>query len=52
MKIIEWFKSWATKPKRSNPVPRHPDLHPIDIRKISDELRLRQEAARLGAGGI
>lgn len=52
MKIIEWFKNWATKSNRSNPIPRHPDLHPIDIGKISEELRLRQEAARLGTGGI
>lgn len=32
--------------------PRHPDLHPIEVAKLAQELLLKEEARRLGAGGI
>ena len=52
MGVFAWFKEWATKSNRSVPTPRHPDLHPIDVSKLAQELRLKEEAKRLGAGGI
>lgn len=52
MGLFDWFKNWATTSNRSIPAPRHPDLHPINVPKLAQELRLREEAKRLGAGGI
>lgn len=52
MRILQWFKEWATKSKRSTEMPRHPDLHPINVSKITQELNLLEDAKRLGQGGI
>ena len=46
------LKRWATTPSRTSPRPRHPDLHPIDVNKLAQELKLKEEAVRLGAAGI
>jgi hypothetical protein len=48
-KIWCWLSSPA--PKKSHKK-WHPDLNPIDIKKISSELNLRSEAHRLGSAGV
>jgi len=52
MGVFDWFREWATRSNRSVATPRHPDLHPIDVAKLAQELRLKDEAKRLGSGGI
>src|SRR5690606_22433196 len=52
MGFFSWFKEWATKSNRRTVAPRNPDLHPIDVKKLALELQLRDEAKRLGEGGI
>lgn len=52
MGFFSWFKEWATRSNRRAVAPRNPDLHPIDVKKLALELQLRDEAKRLGAGGI
>lgn len=52
MGFFTWLRQWATASNRATPSPRHPDLHPINVAKLQDELRLKEEAKRLGAGGI
>lgn len=52
MGVFDWFRQWATSSNRSVATPRHPDLHPIDVAKLAQELRLKDEAKRLAAGGI
>jgi hypothetical protein len=52
MRIFNWFKDWATKSKRSMEMPRHPDLHPINVSSLNQKLGLREAAKRLGEGGI
>lgn len=47
-KLWEWIRS---RPNRSSKK-WHPDLNPIDIKKISTGLNLKDEAKRLGAAGI
>lgn len=52
MRLLERLKHWATASTRSVPAPRHPDLHPINVPKLANELKLKEQAQRLGAGGI
>lgn len=52
MGFFSWFKEWATRSNRRTVAPRNPDFHPIDVKKLALELRLRDEAKRLGEGGI
>lgn len=52
MRFLERLKHWATASTRSVPTPRHPDLHPINVPKLANELKLKEQAQRLGAGGI
>ena len=52
MGILQWFKDWLTTSTRAVPAPRHPDLHPIDVAKLAEELRVKEQAQRLGTSGI
>lgn len=52
MWLFDRLKSWATSSKQSVPAPRHPDLHRINVIKLSEEPKLKEQARRLGAGGI
>lgn len=52
MWLFERLKRWATSSNKSAPIPRHPDLHRINVAKLSEELKLKEQARRLGAGGV
>ena len=52
MWLFDRFKRWATSSNQSASAPRHPDLHRINVTKLSEELKLKEQARRLGAGGI
>lgn len=53
MWLIDLLKRWATSPsKRPTSAPRHPDLHRINVAKMSTELKLKEQAQRLGNVGI
>lgn len=47
-KLWDWIKSTPRKEHKK----WHPDLNPIDIKKISAALNLKAEAHRLGAAGV
>jgi hypothetical protein len=52
MWLFNRLKRWATSSNQSGPAPRHPDLHRINVAKLSEELKLKEQARRLGAGGL
>ncbi|MGE8444579.1 MAG: hypothetical protein ACN6O1_00035 [Comamonas sp.] len=52
MWFFERLKRWATSSNQSAPAPRHPDLHRINVAKLSEELKLKEQAQRLGNGGV
>ena len=52
MWLIDHLKRWATSSTRSTPLPRHPDLHRIDIAELSASLKLKEQARRLGSNSI
>lgn len=52
MWLLKLIKSWATSSNRTTLAPRHPDLHRIDVKKISEELKLKEQALRLGEAGV
>lgn len=46
--IVNWLTSSSARPTRKD----GPDLHPIDVAKLTKELHLIEEARRLGEAGI
>ena len=52
MRLFERLKLWARSSSRAVPAPRHPDLDRIDVSKLSESLKLKEQAKRLGSSGI
>lgn len=50
--LWEKLKKWLFRSPRPTYAPRHPTLNPIDIEQLAAELRLKEEAQRLGAQGV
>ena len=51
--LIEWIKNWLLAPRKDQPESiLYSELEHIDPNKIAKKFLLREEAARLGAGGI
>jgi hypothetical protein len=46
------FLAWMFKPATISPDKGHPDLYPIDAERLVAELRLREDARRLGEAGL
>lgn len=47
-KLVGWFTSGSTSAQKK----AHPDLRPIDVQKLSQELDLQAHAKRLGEAGV
>lgn len=52
MTLLSKFWKWLTTATRRSPKKGHPDLYPIDVDKLAEELSLAEEAKRLGEGGL
>ena len=52
MGLLAKFWNWLTTAAKGRPRKGHPDLYPIDVDKLADELNLREEAKRLGGVGL
>lgn len=52
MKLLERIWIWLTTATARKPKKGHPDLYPINIDAITHELRLVEEAKRLGEAGL
>jgi hypothetical protein len=52
MGLAERFWNWLRTSTRSAPKKGHPDLYPIDVAKLTKELRLAEEGERLGKAGL
>lgn len=52
MGLLERFWYWLTSPGTNRHRKGHPDLHPIDVDKLAKELRLAEEAKRLGEASL
>lgn len=52
MGLLAKFWNWLTTSAKGRPRKGHPDLYPIDVDKLADELNLREEAKRLGTVGL
>jgi len=50
--MLQKFWKWLTATARRELRKAHPDLHPIDVDKLAEELGLAREAARLGLAGL
>jgi hypothetical protein len=50
--MLQRLWNWLTSSGSRKPRKAHPDLYPIDVDRIAKELRLIEEAKRLGAGGL
>jgi hypothetical protein len=52
MEVMKRFWSWLTSKNSRRPPKGHPDLYPIDIKRIETELQIAEEARRLGAASL
>ena len=52
MKMITRIWEWLTKSNRKTSSKGHPDLNPYDVAGLVKELKLREEARRLGVAGV
>lgn len=52
MGLVKKIWSWLTASPTRRPTKGHPDLSPIDVDKLAQELRLHEEARRLGEAGL
>jgi len=50
--ILQWLKEWFIAPKKPREGLGHPDLHPIDIEKLTQTLDLLGQAKELGQKGL
>lgn len=50
--MLKKFWKWLTATAKREPRKAHPDLRPIDVDKLAEELGLAREAARLGRAGL
>jgi len=52
MGLIERFWTWLTTSSSGRSKKGHPDLYPLDVPKLTRELKLIEEAKRLGQAGL
>lgn len=52
MGLLEKLWNWLTSSNPRKPRKAHPDLYPIDVERIAKDLRLVEEAKRLGDAGL
>ena len=52
MGLLKRIEKWLTAASSSHPSKGHPDLYPINVTKLTNELNLLSEAKRLGEAGI
>jgi hypothetical protein len=52
MGLAERFWNWLTASTSGAPRKGHPDLYPLDVPKLTKELRLVEEGKRLGEAGL
>lgn len=51
MRLIRKLWDWLTSPSSSAHKKGHPDLYPLDVEKLAQELNIVEEAKRLGEAG-
>lgn len=52
MGLLRRLWNWLTSPRSARRRKAHPDLYPIDVDRLAKELRLAEEAKRLGEAGL
>jgi hypothetical protein len=52
MQLAKRFWTWLTTSAVGTPRKGHPDLYPLDVAKLTRELRLVEEGKRLGEAGL
>lgn len=52
MGLWEQVKKWLTSARPGGPRKAHPDLYPIDIERIAQDLQLDEQAKRFGEAGL
>ncbi|NMG56602.1 hypothetical protein [Aromatoleum aromaticum] len=52
MGLVKRFWGWLTTSAGGRVTKGHPDLYPIEVDKLAQELRLNEEAKRLGEAGL
>lgn len=52
MGLLQKFWHWLTTSSPRSPAKGHPDLYPIDVEKITKDLKLLEDAKRFGEAGL
>ena len=52
MRLVGAFWSWFTASTRRSRDKGHPDLNPLDVDQLANDLRLAEEGKRLGEAGL
>ena len=52
MQFLRRLWTWLTSPPSRNGGKGHPDIYPIDVEKLAKELKLDENAHRLGEAGL